>query len=79
MNYTNQRYFLGAAAVILATLVGTLVAYPDLPGTVPVHWNAHGQIDGWAPKWTLYSIRSRSHDIYGGALCGTSLAVAEEV
>src|SRR5215469_17438808 len=54
MNYTNQRYFLGAAAVILATLVGTLVAYPHLPGTVPVHWNAHGQIDGWAPKWTLF-------------------------
>src|SRR5215472_1209318 len=54
MNYTNQRYFLGAAAVILTTLAGTLVAYPHLPGTVPVHWNAHGQIDGWAPKWTLF-------------------------
>ena len=54
MNNTNQRYFLGAAAVILATLAGTLVAHPHLPGTVPVHWNAHGQIDGWAPRWTLF-------------------------
>src|SRR5215469_6882231 len=54
MNNTNQRYFLGAAAVILATLAGTVAAYPHLPGTVPVHWNAHGQIDGWAPKWTLF-------------------------
>jgi uncharacterized membrane protein len=54
MNNTNQRHFVGAAAVILATLAATLVAYPHLPGTVPVHWNAHGQIDGWAPRWTLF-------------------------
>lgn len=54
MNNINQRYFLGAAAVILASLAGTLVAYPHLPRTVPVHWNAHGQIDGWAQKWTLF-------------------------
>ena len=54
MNNSNQRYFLGAAAVILATLAGTLVAYPHLPGIVPVHWNAHGQIDGWAAKWSLF-------------------------
>lgn len=51
---TQQRYFFGAAAVILATLAGTVVAYPHLPGTVPVHWNTHGQIDGWAPRWTLF-------------------------
>jgi uncharacterized membrane protein len=49
----NQRYFLGAAAVILATLAGTLVAYPQLPATVPMHWNAHGQVDGWGPRWSL--------------------------
>jgi uncharacterized membrane protein len=51
---TQQRYFLGATTVILATLAATVVAYPHLPGTVPVHWNAHGQIDGWASKWTLF-------------------------
>jgi uncharacterized membrane protein len=54
MNLTiNQRYFLGAAAVILATLAGTLVAYPQLPAIVPMHWNAHGQVDSWGPKWQL--------------------------
>jgi len=49
----NQRYFLGAAAVIAACLAGILVAYPKLPAVIPTHWNAHGQIDGWGPKWTL--------------------------
>lgn len=49
----NQRYYLGAAAVILATLAGTLVAYPKLPDIVPIHWNAHGQVNGWGPKWSL--------------------------
>ena len=51
----NQRYYLGAAAVILATLAGTLVAYPKLPDIVPIHWNAHGQVNGWGPKWSLFA------------------------
>ena len=50
----SQRYFLGAAAVILATLVGIIVAYPQLPTMVPIHWNAHGQVNGWAQKWQLF-------------------------
>ena len=50
----NQSYYLGAAAVILATLVGTVVAYPQLPNIVPIHWDAHGQVNGWGPKWSLF-------------------------
>lgn len=50
----NQKYFLGAAAVILATLVGTLVAYPQLPSVVPLHWDAQGNVNGWGPKWSLF-------------------------
>jgi uncharacterized membrane protein len=50
----NQRYYLGAAAVILATLAAILVAYPQLPSTVPLHWDAHGQVNGWGPKWSLF-------------------------
>jgi uncharacterized membrane protein len=49
----NQKFYLGAAAVILATLAGIIVAYPQLPNVVPIHWNAHGQVDGWGPKWSL--------------------------
>jgi len=50
----NQKYYLGAAAVILATLVGTLVAYPQLPNVVPIHWDAQGHVNGWGPKWSLF-------------------------
>jgi uncharacterized membrane protein len=50
----NQRFYGGAAVVILAVLVGTLVAYPSLPNVVPLHWDAHGQVNGWGPKWSLF-------------------------
>jgi uncharacterized membrane protein len=50
----NQKYYGGAAAVILAVLAGTLVAYPSLPGVVPIHWDAHGHANGWGPKWSLF-------------------------
>ena len=50
----NQRFYGGAAAVILAVLAGTLVAYPSLPTIVPIHWDAHGQVNGWGPKWSLF-------------------------
>ena len=51
---TNQKYYWGAAAVILAAMVGTVVAYPKLPNIVPMHWNAHGQVNGWGPKWSVF-------------------------
>jgi len=51
---SNQRYYLGAAAVILAMLIATVVAYPQLPNTVPIHWDAHGQANGWGPRWSLF-------------------------
>lgn len=50
----NQKYYLGAAAVILATLAGTAVAYPQLPNIVPMHWDIQGHVNGWGPKWWLF-------------------------
>jgi uncharacterized membrane protein len=50
----NQKYYLGAVAVILATLAGTMVAYPQLPDIVPIHWDAQGHVNGWGPKWSLF-------------------------
>jgi uncharacterized membrane protein len=50
----NRRFYGGAAIVILAVLAGTLVAYPSLPNVVPIHWDAHGQVNGWGPKWSLF-------------------------
>ena len=35
----KRNYFLIAALVIATTLIATLVLYPDLPRSVPTHWN----------------------------------------
>lgn len=48
------KYYLGAVAVILAVLAGIAVAYPHLPAIVPLHWDAHGRVNGWGPKWSLF-------------------------
>jgi uncharacterized membrane protein len=51
---SSQGYYLAAAVVILATLVGVVAAYPHLPEVIPVHWDAHGHVNGWGPKWSLF-------------------------
>jgi uncharacterized membrane protein len=50
----NQHYYIAAAVVILATLAGIVVGYPKLPDVVPMHWDMHGHVNGWAPKWALF-------------------------
>ncbi|MCX8007995.1 MAG: DUF1648 domain-containing protein [Coriobacteriia bacterium] len=36
--------------LIAAMLVAGAIAYPHLPERIPMHWNAAGQIDGWAER-----------------------------
>ena len=50
----NRNYYFAAGAIILATLVGTLVAYSHLPAIVPMHWDARGHVNGWGPRWMLF-------------------------
>lgn len=50
---SNRKYYLGAAAIILATLAGTIIAYPHLPQIVATHWDVSGHANGWSPKWSL--------------------------
>jgi uncharacterized membrane protein len=50
----QQRYYLGAAVVIFATVVGTIIAYPHLPSVVPLHSDAQGYANAWGPKWSLF-------------------------
>ena len=43
--------FLGLAVLcFLGTLIFVLVKYPSLPDTIPSHFNARGEIDGWSGK-----------------------------
>jgi uncharacterized membrane protein len=55
MNMTRTYYIIGFL-LIAAVLAMTAVAYPHLPETVPMHWDAHGHVNGWAAKWTLFAI-----------------------
>ncbi|MGI4717490.1 MAG: SdpI family protein [Janthinobacterium lividum] len=45
-----KRYLFVFAAVLLLTLGVALALYPQLPSTVPVHWNAAGEPDGWGAR-----------------------------
>src|SRR5579872_2159905 len=38
-------------AVIVLQIVVCLVTLPFLPDRVPIHWNAAGQVNGYASKW----------------------------
>ncbi|MHC5529850.1 SdpI family protein [Priestia megaterium] len=37
-------------SITLLTLVAWLIALPHLPATMPIHWGANGEVDGFATK-----------------------------
>lgn len=37
----------------LVALAATAVAYGSLPDSVPIHWNAWGEADNWAPRLSV--------------------------
>jgi uncharacterized membrane protein len=49
---TPRTATLVMAALALATAAASLLLYDQLPPLLPIHWNGHGQPDGWAPKST---------------------------
>jgi len=63
---SKRTYFLIAGGIILATLALTLAVLPQLPSQVPVHWNAHNQIDQYGSKWTLVALLP---GIMAGTIC----------
>jgi uncharacterized membrane protein len=52
----KTRYFAACIALVAVALVATLAAWTHLPDRVPLHWNAHGQVDGYGPRWMLLAI-----------------------
>ena len=50
----KRNYFLIAAAVIVATLIATVVIYPRLPGQIPMHWNFRGDIDHYGSRESIF-------------------------
>lgn len=52
----RNYYFLIAAAVIGATFVVTLIAYPHLPDQIPQHWNLKGEIDHYGSRQSVFML-----------------------
>ena len=50
------RYFGVCLLLVAAALAATLLAWNHLPARVPLHWNAHGRVDGYGPRWMLLAV-----------------------
>lgn len=50
----KRNYFLIASLVIVATLIATIVVYPDLPSRIPVHWNFRGEVNRYGDKLEVF-------------------------
>jgi uncharacterized membrane protein len=46
---TRVCYPISAILTIVA-LISVLVLYPQMPETVPIHWNFKGEVDGYGPR-----------------------------
>lgn len=51
---TGKYHYVVGVLLTAAALAASVAAYPHLPGSVPTHFNIHGQPTGYSPKWTLY-------------------------
>lgn len=49
----KMNSFLKSGLLVLAAIVAFLVSYPHLAEQVPMHWNIHGAVDGYGPRYVL--------------------------
>ncbi len=50
-----KRGFFWSALLTVIAFIMSIVAYPQLSNPMPVHWNIHGQVDGYADKhWAAF-------------------------
>lgn len=47
---TTRNALIAGLTLLAASVVYALWLYPVLPELVPIHWDLHGRVDGWAPK-----------------------------
>jgi uncharacterized membrane protein len=50
MKTMSLRHYWLALTLVGLTFVAPLLVYERLPDIVPIHWNARGEVDGWAPR-----------------------------
>jgi uncharacterized membrane protein len=50
----KTTYLIVGVLLIVAALGASLLFYPQLPETIPTHWDIHGQVDGHGSKSTVF-------------------------
>ena len=56
----NLKVLIITSVIILLPMLAGLVLWNKLPEQVPFHWNAAGEIDGWASKGVAVFVPSAS-------------------
>lgn len=52
-----KRAHLAIISIIILTFAISILLYPGLPDTIPSHWNASGEVDGYMPKfWGVFLV-----------------------
>jgi uncharacterized membrane protein len=54
----KNRYLLLSILIVLAAFGATLALYGGLPERMPVHWNAHGEIDRYGARSSAFLLPS---------------------
>lgn len=52
---TKKRFLWWSIPMFVLTLAATLLVYRNLPETVPMHWNALGEIDRYGPRAWVFT------------------------
>lgn len=50
----NRHHLAVNIVLILAAAALTAFCWTRLPESIAIHWNLAGEVDGWAPRWSLW-------------------------
>ncbi len=50
----NRAFWIVAIVLTACAWGASALAYPNLPESIPTHWNVHGEVDGRGGRWTVF-------------------------
>lgn len=52
----SRRALIALGTVCVASFIGHLALFPQLPATVPTHWDVAGNVNGWSPREAVLAL-----------------------
>jgi uncharacterized membrane protein len=52
----TRKLFIFELLTIAASAAAAAILYPHLPGRIPLHWNLHGQPNGYGPRASIFLV-----------------------